>query len=178
MANNSNDAAKAKMKALRLRRERGKQRTREWRARGKDPQVERRAAKKAAFAARAAAASAAVDADAVAAAIPQWAREMEGGIHYDPVVEQAAADEAEATYWDWVTVKGMKRRKGRGKLYFNVEWDDRDGGGDQWVREDRIGAIARVWDWLAINILDNRGIVSAEWDKWRGTIEREWRKTR
>ena len=176
MTNYCNDAEKAA--ELRRVRERATERMREYRRNknGKEPQQERRAARSVAFTARAAAATAAVDADEAAARVPQWAREMEGGTAFDAAMEQAAVHEADAKYWDWVGLKGMKRKLR--KLYFKVEWDDRDGGDEEWVRQDRMGAMARVWDWLAINILDNRGIVSPSWNQWRATIQREWMKTR
>ena len=93
-------------------------------------------------------------------------------------MEQAAADQAAATYWDWVALKGMRRKKAGGKLWFKVEWDDRDGGGESWVREDRMGSMAQVWDWLAKSILFTPGDEHPRWKQWRGVIERGWKATR
>ena len=163
--------------ALRLRRERGRQRTREWRARGKDSQAAKRAAVAADFAARCAAATAAVEADS-AAATQAAADSWDGGVFVNLPLEQAAADEEVARYWDWVAVKGMKRRKARGTLWFKVEWDDRDGGGEDWVSQVQMGNMGRVWDWLAMHILHTPGIVSPKWNKWRRVIDREWRGSR
>ena len=96
----------------------------------------------AAFAARCAAATAAVEADAAAAAAqaapaPAAAAEAgndpwHNGIYVDWAVEHAAAWEATTRYWDWVAVRGIKKRDRRGRLWFKVDWDDRDGRGESW----------------------------------------------
>ena len=105
---------------------------------------------------------------------------MEDGPYFNLAMEQAAADEAAPgpTYWDWVAVQGMRRKKAGGKLWFKVKWDDLDGGGESWVREDRMGSMARVWDWLAKNVLYTPGDVHPRWKQWRRAIERGWMATR
>ena len=109
---------------------------------------------------------------AAAHAAAEEEKKWSGGIYRDEEVEAAAAwvEESEKE-WDWVAVWGMKvkGRAGRRKYWFKVQWDRRDGGGSQWVREDDC-AIARVWDWLMLEKVHYIGDIEQEWDQWKEVV--------